>query len=269
MTDVRSLLRFDGDLAAVDTRATPGVKSRKKAQAAFEAESAELAQLQERLYAEGTRAVVLLLQGMDTCGKDGTVKHVIGQLSPGGLRVKSFKQPTPAERKHHFLWRIRRALPEPGYLGIFNRSQYEDVLVVRVHDLVPKETWSTRYDQINDFERMLDANGVKIVKFFLHISHDEQRKQLLERLTDPTKNWKFRPGDLDDRALWGAYTKAYRDALKRCSTAWAPWYVVPADDKNARDYFVARTVVETLQSLRSRYPKAEKDVLKLRRKLKK
>ena len=229
----------------------------------------ELADLQARLYADGRHALLIVLQGRDASGKDGVVRKVFRACSPSGCQVTPFGVPTPLERRHDFLWRVHNAIPAKGLIGIFNRSHYEDVLVVRVHDLVPKETWSTRYDQINDFERMLDANGVKIVKFFLHISHEEQRKQLLERLTDSTKNWKFRAGDLDDRALWGDYTKAYRAALQRCSTTWAPWYVVPADDKNARDYLVARTVVETLQSLRPRYPRADKDVLKLRRKLRK
>ena len=263
MTDVRSLLRFDGDLSAVDTRATPGVKSRKKAEAAFAAESAELAELQERVNAEGTRAVVLLLQGMDTCGKDGTVKHVVGQLNPAGIRVTSFKQPSPAELKHHFLWRIRRALPDKGYLGIFNRSQYEDVLVVRVHDLAP---WEKRYAEINRFEAKA---GVTWIKCMLHISRDEQRDRLLARLDDPTKRWKFNEGDLAERGRWDDYQAAYRDALERCHTEVAPWYVIPADRKWYRNWAIQQLLLETLRELDPQYPKREDlDVPALKKQLK-
>jgi PPK2 family polyphosphate:nucleotide phosphotransferase len=249
--DVRSLLRFDGDLSAIDTRATPGVKSRKKADATFQGDTAELAQLQERLVADGTRAIVLLLQGMDTCGKDGTVKHVVGQVNPAGLRITSFKQPTPAELKHHFLWRIRRALPEPGYLGIFNRSQYEDVLVVRVHDLVP---WERRYDEINRFEAKA---GVTWIKCMLHISRDEQRERLLARLADPTKRWKFNVGDIAERELWDDYAAAYQDALARCDTDAAPWYVIPADRKWYRNWAIQQLLLETLRELDPQYPARE------------
>jgi PPK2 family polyphosphate:nucleotide phosphotransferase len=251
VSDVRSLLRFAGDLSAIDTRATPGVKSRKKAEASFEAESAELAQLQERLAAEGTRAVVLLLQGMDTCGKDGTVKHVVGQVNPAGLRIISFKKPTAAEVKHHFLWRIRRALPGPGYLGIFNRSQYEDVLIVRVHGLAD---WEGRYDEINRFEAKA---GVTWIKCMLHISRGEQRERLLARLADPTKRWKFNEGDLVERALWDDYAAAYQDALARCDTDAAPWYVVPADRKWYRNWAIQQLLLETLRELDPQYPKRE------------
>lgn len=251
MKDVRSLLRFNGDLSSVDTRSTPGVKSRKKADATFVADTQELAGLQERLYAENTRAVVLLLQGMDTCGKDGTVKHVVGQLNPGGLRVTSFKKPTPAELKHHFLWRIRRALPEPGYLGIFNRSQYEDVLIVRVHDLAP---WEGRYAEINRFEARA---GVTWVKCMLHISRDEQRERLLARLHDPTKRWKFNEGDLAERARWDDYAQAYQDALANCHTDDAPWYVVPADRKWYRNWAIQQLLLETLRELDPQYPARE------------
>jgi PPK2 family polyphosphate:nucleotide phosphotransferase len=251
VTDVRSLLRFGGDLSAVDARSTPGVKSRKKAEAALAAEAAEFAELQERLYAEGTRAVVLLLQGMDTCGKDGTVKHVVGRLNPGGLRITSFKQPTPAEQKHHFLWRIRRALPGPGDLGIFNRSQYEEVLVVRVHQLAP---WEGRYAEINRFE---EKAGVTWIKCMLHISRDEQRERLLARLKDPTKRWKFNVGDIAERALWDDYMAAYQDALERCNTDVAPWYVVPADRKWYRNWAIEQLLLETLRELDPHYPARE------------
>ena len=262
MTDVRSLLRFDGELSAVDTRSTPGVKSRKKAEVALAEESAELAQLQERLSAEGTRAVALLLQGMDTCGKDGTVKHVVGQVNPAGLRITSFKQPTPAELKHHFLWRIRRALPWPGYLGIFNRSQYEDVLVVRIHDLAP---WEGRYAEINRFEAKA---GVTWIKCMLHISRDEQRERLLARLGDPAKRWKFNVGDIAERALWDDYMAAYQDALERCHTDAAPWYVIPADRKWYRNWAVQQLLLQTLRELDPQYPRrADLDIPALEQRL--
>jgi PPK2 family polyphosphate:nucleotide phosphotransferase len=251
VTNVRSLLRFGTDLSAVDTRATPGVKSRKKAEAAFEADRAELAELQERLFAEGMRAVVLLLQGMDTCGKDGTVKHVVGQVNPAGLRIVSFKQPTPEELEHHFLWRIRRALPDPGHLGIFNRSQYEDVLIVRVHDLAP---WEGRYAEISSFEAKAQVTWIKCM---LHISSDEQRERLLARLEDPTKRWKFNAGDLAERERWDDYAAAYQDALARCDTDAAPWYVVPADRKWYRNWAIQQLLLETLRELDPQYPKRE------------
>jgi PPK2 family polyphosphate:nucleotide phosphotransferase len=249
--DIRSRLRFAGDLRSVDTRATPGVKQRKSAEKDFARDAAELARLQERLYAESERALVLVLQGMDTCGKDGTVKHVAGQASPAGLHIVSFKQPTPAERKHHFLWRIRRALPAPGYLGIFNRSQYEDVLVVRVHDLAP---WEGRYEEIAKFEAKA---GVTWVKCMLHISREEQRDRLLARLHDPTKRWKFDVADLAERERWDDYMAAYQDALARCDTDDAPWYVVPADRKWYRNWAVQQLLLETLRDLDPQYPARE------------
>jgi len=227
-----------------------------------------LGELQAMLYADARHALLVVLQARDAGGKDGTVRKVFGACNPLGCQVTPFKVPTPLELSHDYLWRVHQAVPARGMLGIFNRSHYEDVLVVRVKDIVPKEVWSKRYDQINEFERMLDDNRVKIIKFFLHISPDEQAKRLRDRLSDPKKNWKFRAGDLDDRELWDEYTKAYRDALRNCSTPWAPWYVVPADDKKARNYFIARTVVDTLEGMGLRYPKADREVLKLKRKLK-
>jgi PPK2 family polyphosphate:nucleotide phosphotransferase len=262
VSDVRSRLRFAGDLAAVDTRATPGVDGRKEAEAAFEADAAELADLQQRLYAEGRHKVVLLLQGMDTCGKDGTVKHVVGQINPVSLRITAFKRPTEEELAHDFLWRIRRALPDPGYLGIFNRSQYEDVLVVRVHDLAP---WQGRYDEINRFEA---EAGVTWIKCMLDISRDEQRDRLLARLDDPTKRWKFEAGDLAERARWDDYMAAYQDALTRCDSDAAPGYVVPADRKWYRNWAVQQLLLETLRELDPRYPeRADLDIAALKRAL--
>jgi PPK2 family polyphosphate:nucleotide phosphotransferase len=249
--DIRSRLRFAGDVRSVDTRATPGVKQRKSAEKEFARDAAELASLQERLYAEDARRLVLVLQGMDTCGKDGTVKHVAGQVNPAGLHIVSFKQPTPDERKHHFLWRIQRALPAPGYLGIFNRSQYEEVLVVRVHDLAP---WEGRYEEIVKFEA---TAGVTWVKCMLHISRDEQRDRLLARLQDPTKRWKFDVTDLAERERWDDYMAAYQDALERCDTDDAPWYVVPADRKWYRNWAVQQLLLETLRELDPQYPARE------------
>ena len=227
-----------------------------------------LTSLQDKFYADQRYAVLIVLQGRDASGKDGAVRKVFGAFNPSGCSVTSFKVPTPMELAHDYLWRVHQAIPPRGMIGIFNRSHYEDVLVVRVKDIVPKPVWSKRYDQINDFERMLDDNRVKVLKFFLHISRDEQAKRLRDRLSDPTKNWKFRAGDVVERELWDDYTKAYRDALRQCSTPWAPWYVVPADDKKARNYLIAEKVVETLDNLGLKYPVADKEALKLKRKLK-
>jgi PPK2 family polyphosphate:nucleotide phosphotransferase len=250
-TAVAARLRFGGDLKAIDPRSTPGVKSRKKAEAMFADDAAELAELQERLRAEGERAIVLLLQGMDTCGKDGTVKHVVGQVNPAGVHLVSFKQPTEAELRHHFLWRIRRALPVAGDLGIFNRSHYEDVLVVRVHDLAP---WEGRYAEINRFEARA---GVTWIKCMLHISAEEQRDRLLARLDDPTKRWKFNAGDMAERKHWDDYMAAYQDALERCDTPEAPWHVIPADRKWYRNWAIQQLLLETLRGLDPQYPPRE------------
>jgi PPK2 family polyphosphate:nucleotide phosphotransferase len=205
-----------------------------------------------------------VLQGRDASGKDGTIRHVFGPCDPQGVHVSSFKAPTDLELAHDFLWRIHAVVPPKRMIGIFNRSHYEDVIVVRVKNLAPRSVWSKRYEQINNFEHMLTENGVIILKFFLHISHDEQKEQLIERLEDPAKNWKFRAGDLDDRKLWNQYTRAIGDALAKCSTEWAPWYVVPADDKKARNYLVTRTIVDKLESLKLHYPRADKKVLALK-----
>ena len=228
---------------------------------------ARLETLQEALYAESKQTLLVVLQARDAGGKDGTIRRVFSSVNPQGCAVHSFKQPTPEELAHDFLWRVHAAVPAHGMIGIFNRSHYEDVLVARVHKLVPKDVWKKRYDQINEFERMLTRNGVTIVKFFLHVSREEQRVRLLERLTDPAKNWKFEAGDLKERELWDDYTHAYRDALRKCSTKWAPWYVVPADRKHSRDYLVLDTIVSTLARMRPRYPKADPKVLKLARDL--
>ena len=223
--------------------------------------------LQRALYAEGKRSLLVIFQGRDAGGKDGTIRKVFGPLDPQGAQVTSFNAPTEDELAHDFLWRVHAAVPRRGLIGIFNRSHYEDVLVVRVNELVPARVWKRRYAQINEFERILSLNGTAILKFFLHVSRDEQKKRLLERLDDPSKNWKFNLGDLDVREKWDAYTDAYREAISRCSTPWAPWHVVPADDKDVRNYLVARTIADTLRKMKPRYPKADPEVLAARDRL--
>ncbi|MBV6520769.1 MAG: Polyphosphate:AMP/ADP phosphotransferase [Gemmatimonadaceae bacterium] len=223
----------------------------------------ELGDLQEVIYADRRFAILVILQGRDASGKDGTIKHVFNACNPQGCRVKSFKAPTAEELSHDYLWRVHHAIPERGMIGIFNRSHYEDVIVTRVKGLVPRKIWEARYEQINAFERHLTENSVVILKFFLHVSRDEQAEQLRERLTDPTKNWKFRAGDLEDRKLWKDYTVAYRDALRKCSTRWAPWYVVPADHNPTRNLLVTETINARLRKLKLHYPRAAQEVLDL------
>jgi PPK2 family polyphosphate:nucleotide phosphotransferase len=210
--------------------------------------------LQAALYAEGKRAVLVVLQGRDGSGKDGTIRRVFGPLNPQGFSVSSFKAPTPIELAHDFLWRAHLAVPVKGSIGVFNRSHYEDVLVVRVRQLVPQSVWRPRYEQINQFERILTQNGVTILKFLLHISREEQRERMLARLDDPTKYWKFSPGDLDDRERWDEYSEAFEEMLQRTSTDEAPWFVVPADKKHVRDVLVAATVLDALGRLNPQYP---------------
>lgn len=205
--------------------------------------------LQERLYAEHKHSVLLILQGMDTSGKDGTIEHVFEGVNPQGVRVASFKVPTPIELEHDFLWRVHEKTPGKGEIVIFNRSHYEDVLVVRVHELVPQGVWSRRYGQINNFEQLLADEGTVILKFFLHIDKEEQKKRLLDRLAEEDKRWKFNPGDLKERKLWNDYTRAYEDALSMTSTEWAPWYVVPANRKWFRNLIIAQALVEALKKL--------------------
>jgi PPK2 family polyphosphate:nucleotide phosphotransferase len=228
-----------------------------------EHEVQRIAEQQRILYAEARHAVLIVLQGRDASGKDGTIRKVFTAVNPQGCTVTSFKVPTELEQRHDFLWRVHQQVPARGMIGIFNRSHYEDILVPRVHKTVPRKVWSARYDQINDFERMLEANGVVQLKFMLHVSRDEQKRRLMQRLTDPTKNWKFREGDLEDRERWDDFTKAYRGILSHTSTTWAPWYLVPADDKKVRDLLIARTIADTLESLNLRYPKADKSIVGL------
>ena len=216
--------------------------------------------LQELLYAEGRHRVLVVLQAMDTGGKDGTIRHVFDGVNPQGVRVASFKRPTPAELAHDYLWRVHPHVPGDGEIAIFNRSHYEDVLVVRVRGLVPQPRWERRYEQINAFERTLAEEGTTIVKFFLHISRDEQASRLRSRLESPTKQWKFSRDDLTERALWDEYMTAYEAALSRTSTDWAPWHAVPSDRKWYRNLVVGRILVETLERLDMSYPDAEKDL---------
>jgi PPK2 family polyphosphate:nucleotide phosphotransferase len=210
--------------------------------------------LQRRLHAEGARALLVVLQGRDASGKDGTLRKVFGPLDPLGVTATSFKAPTEEELRHDFLWRIHRAVPGRGSISAFNRSHYEDVLVVRVRRLAPESVWRPRYEQINLFERILVENGTVILKFLLHISREEQRERLLARLEDPEKYWKFNANDLAERDLWDQYSEAYREALARTSTEAAPWYVVPADSKRVRDVLVARTIVEALERMNPQWP---------------
>jgi PPK2 family polyphosphate:nucleotide phosphotransferase len=255
-------------IAEVDPDSTPGLKKAKKARADFEKHRAKLFELQERLYAERKRALLIVLQGMDTSGKDGTVVHVMGHVNPEGVTVTGFKAPTPQEKRHGFLWRIRRSLPEPGYIGIFNRSHYEDVLVVKVHNLAPPDVIERRYGLINDFERSLVRSGTKVVKFMLNISYDEQRRRLMDRLEDPDKHWKFSEHDIDERGYWDEYQAAYGIAVARCSTPWAPWYVIPANDKDYRNWAVASILIQTLEEMDPKYPQPKLDVPRLLRRLK-
>jgi PPK2 family polyphosphate:nucleotide phosphotransferase len=211
-------------------------------------------ELQDRLYAEGRRALLVVLQGTDTAGKDGTIRHVFNATGPLGISVTSFRRPSEEESAHDFLWRAHLACPRRGFIGIFNRSHYEDVLVGRVRKLAPKDEIEARYGQINSFEKILAENGTRILKFMLHISRKEQGKRLQERLDESKSRWKFNPADLDDRKLWDEYQDAYELMLNRCSTDWAPWYVIPADHKWARNAAIAAIVHATLMEMNPRYP---------------
>jgi PPK2 family polyphosphate:nucleotide phosphotransferase len=265
---IASVLRVPSqgiDLSSFDPGATPASPGGKSDARKEQAELAErLAALQEQLYAEGRsggeRSVLLVLQGLDTSGKSGTIKHVVGQVDPQGTRISAFKAPTPEERRHPFLWRIRKRLPEPGYLGVFDRSHYEDVVTVRVRGLAPRSTWSRRYGVINRFEEQLAEGGTRVVKCYLHISTDAWKERQLARLDDPAKHWKFNPGDLDDRLLWHDYLVAYSEALVRCNSDAAPWYVIPADRKWYRNWAVTRLLIEQLEAMDLSWPTASFDV---------
>ena len=243
---------------------TAGLNKGDKVHARLEKNILRMEDLQYRLYAEGRRALLIVLQGIDASGKDGTVRHVMSGLNPQGCRVTSFKVPSVEEAGHDFLWRIHKAMPAHGEIGIFNRSHYEDVLVVRVHQLVPKSVWSARYDQINAFEKLMSENGVTILKFFLHISKDEQKQRFEQRLGDPTRNWKISPADFKERKYWGEYRKAYETVLSRCSSSTAPWYVIPSNKKWFRNLAVSQIIVETLERMSPRFPKPTSDLSKIK-----
>lgn len=217
----------------------------------------ELESLQELLYAEGKHKVLIILQAMDTGGKDGTIRHVFEGVNPQGVKVASFKVPTPTELAHDYLWRVHKHTPGQGEIVIFNRSHYEDVLVVRVHNLVPEEVWSRRYEHIRAFEKTLADEGTTILKFYLHISREEQKERLQARLDEPQKRWKFSKGDLAERALWDRYQAAYQEALSQTSTEYAPWYVIPANRKWYRNLVISTIIINKLKSLQMAYPPAE------------
>ena len=268
---LRTLLRArpdaDDPLARHQTDAHPGVKTRKKADASVATDGDRLAALQERLWAEQARTVLLVLQGIDTSGKDGTIEHVIGLVNPLGCRITSFKRPTPEEAHHHFLWRIRQVLPEPRQIGVFGRSHYEDVIVPQVHGGATDPHIDRRFAEIAKFERDLAAGSTTIVKCFLHISYEEQRERLLARLDDPDKRWKFEEGDIDERALWPSYQDAFREVLRKSNPDDAPWYVVPADRKWYRNWAVGRLLLETLVEMAPEYPRPALDIPALKARL--
>ena len=241
--------RFDPD----DTHLIKGGKG--EAREKCSAIQARLAEHQRRLFARQERKLLVILQGMDCAGKDGVIRHIMGGFDPQGAQVVSFKQPTQRELDHDFLWRVHRHVPASGEVAVFNRSHYEDVLIVRVHDLVPPAVWKERYAQINAFERLLSDTGTLIMKFFLHISKEEQRIRLQARVDDPAKCWKFNPGDLNERKYWANYQRAYEEALTKTATEWAPWYIVPANSKWYRNYVVGSILVDALERQRLKYPK--------------
>jgi PPK2 family polyphosphate:nucleotide phosphotransferase len=261
------ILKFKpGDkVSDIDTDSSPGFKGKKGDAPDIQAErNAKFAELQDLLYANGragdTRSILLVLQGMDTAGKGGIVEHVIGAGSPMGIQYTGFGVPTEEERKHHYLWRIRNALPKGGHIGVFDRSHYEDVLVVRVHNLVPPDVWGARYDEINAFEKELVDGGMTIVKVGMFVSLDEQKQRLAARLDRPDKYWKYNPADLDERALWPAYREAYQAVLDKTSTDYAPWHVVPCDKKWYSRLAVTELLIEALTSLKLSWPPADFDI---------
>jgi PPK2 family polyphosphate:nucleotide phosphotransferase len=223
-----------------------------------------IGELQQLLYADASQALIILVQGMDTSGKDGAIRHVLQCVNPSGVQTANFKAPSREEQAHDFLWRVHSAVPRYGDIGVFNRSHYEDVLIVRVMRLQPPHVWRRRYEQINAFEKHLAANRVVLLKFFLHISREEQAERLRARLEDPRKNWKFELDDLKMRAQWAKFQKAYEDALNRCSTPQVPWYIVPADRKWYRDYVIAKTVAKAMEGMKLRWPKPKMDLSKVR-----
>lgn len=251
-------------LSKYDADDTLGWEKDHKMKSSVEKAMKKLDSLQYVLYAERKRAILIVLQGLDTGGKDGTIRHVMSGVNPQGCKVTSFKVPAGEETDHDFLWRIHNAVPGYGYIGIFNRSHYEDVLVVRVHNIVPKSEWSKRYDQINNFEEFLTRNNVRILKFFLHISKDEQKKRLMDRIDDPDKHWKISEADVNERKFWNDYTAAYEDALTKCTTEAAPWYIIPSNKKWFRNLAVSHIIAETMDEMDLKLPEPSVDIKKLK-----
>ena len=250
-------------LKNIDPAGKDGLPDRAAVEAEMSADAERIDALQDVMYAQGRHALLCVFQAMDCGGKDGTIRKVFGEVDPIGIAVTPFRKPSERELAQDYLWRVHQAVPPRGVIGIFNRSHYEDVLVVRVHGLAPAAATEQRYGQINAFEKHLSENGVTILKFFLHISKEEQKERLQERIDDPKKRWKFNPGDLEERALWPQYMEAYEIALTRCSTPWAPWYVIPADRNWYRNAVVARIVRTTLEGLGLSYPKPGGDLSKI------
>jgi PPK2 family polyphosphate:nucleotide phosphotransferase len=254
-------------LAKFDPEETLGWAKNHAMKASLDMAIKKLDHLQYLLYANRKHALLSVFQGRDAAGKDGTIRHVMSGVNPQGCTVTSFKAPSPEEAAHDYLWRVHRAVPEYGNFGIFNRSHYEDVLIVRVHNLVPKAVWSERYEQINQFEEYLADNNVKILKFFLHISKKEQEKRFMERVDDPDKRWKISEADFNERKFWDDYTEAYEDALDRCGTKIAPWFVIPANKKWFRNLAVSHIIVETLEEMKLKFPAPTIDLKKLKQKV--
>jgi PPK2 family polyphosphate:nucleotide phosphotransferase len=251
-------------LSKYDADETLGWNKDRKMKSNLDKVLRKLDSLQYLLYAERKRALLIVLQALDAGGKDGTIRHVMSGVNPQGCRVTSFKVPSAEEAAHDYLWRVHKAVPDYGDIGIFNRSHYEDVLIVRVHNLVPANVWLERYEQINWFESLLVRNNVRILKFFLHISKDEQKKRFMDRIDDPDKRWKISEADFNERKFWDDYQAAYEDALTRCSTAEAPWYIIPANKKWFRNLAISHIVVESLESMRMKFPPPSVDVKKLK-----
>jgi PPK2 family polyphosphate:nucleotide phosphotransferase len=253
----------DIKLADYDPRHVFGDWDKERAEAKLAENAAVIGDLAYRLYAENSRAVLLVLQGMDTSGKDGTIRSVLADVNPMSLAIAAFKAPSSEELAHDFLWRIHKAEPSRGQIGVFNRSHYEDVLIVRVHQIVPEKEWKTRYDRINDFERIIAASHIRMIKCFLHISKDEQKERLQARLDDSTKRWKFNPSDLEERKFWDDYQRAAEDMLTRCNTKHAPWHIVPSDRKWHRNLIVSNLLRETLEEMDPKFPQAHEGLDKI------
>ncbi len=252
------------ELAKIDPSSTPGCDTKEEGLKRFQENIDRLSVLQYMLYAEGKRSLLAVLQGIDAGGKDGTIRKVMSGLNPQGVTVTSFKAPAGEEKEHDYMWRVHKAVPRRGQIGIFNRSHYEDVLIVRVHNMVPKAVWSKRYDHINNFEEMLSDGGMSIVKFFLYISKEEQKKRFEERIENPEKNWKFNMEDLEERKYWDEYMEAFDVALERCSKSHAPWYIIPANRKWYRNLAVSEILRETLEEMNMQFPRSSGDLSRIK-----